>query len=99
MTNALPVYILNCTPGAEGRTITWSEISKRHGLRGRVLVIEHCEFLDSDIFDANCRQDRWRQRKFVVRNHRLEQISSHYTLAAAEKAARRYARELAALAK
>ena len=93
MSNSLPVYILDRTPGAEGRTVAWQEISGKHGLRGKVILIQHCEYLDEDFSSADrCRP---RSRQFVVRDRYFQQISSHYTLAAAEKAAANWAIEFA----
>lgn len=84
----LPVYILDRTPGAEGRTVAWTDICSR---KLKKIFITHSPFRDTS---------RWkhveRKRPFIVyiNNHAFP-LSSHKTLAAAEKAAYEYAKESA----
>lgn len=85
---ALPVYILARTPGAEGRTVEWTEICNR---KKEKIFITHEDFRDTS---------RWtfveRKRKYMVYvNNHCHHLSSHATLAAAEKAAAKFAQEFA----
>ena len=83
----LPVFILERVPGAEGRSVEWTSICHLK----RKVFITHSNYRDTS---------RWqhveRGRKFIVyvTNH-SHQLSSHKTLAAAEKAAAAYAKQFA----
>lgn len=92
MTKSLPVFILDRTPGAEGRTTEWETICKGRKPFAPIILIQHCEYLDEEWSSSN--RYRERSRQFVVRDQRFRQLSSHYTLAAAEKAAAKFSAEL-----
>lgn len=87
MNNTLPIYILDRTPNAEGRTVAWTDICH---VKGK-LFIKHEQYRDTS---------RWqhveRGRKFILYwgNH-SHQLSSHFTLEAAEKAAASFVKHLA----
>lgn len=84
MTKPYPVYIIDRMPGAEGRTVAWTDISReRHKV-----FISYEEYRDTS---------RWkfveRARKFrVYVDSHASPMSSHASLAAAEKAAADYAK-------
>lgn len=92
-TKPLPVFIMDRTPGAEGRTTSWEEICKGRKPFAPIVLIQHCTYLDEEWSTSN--RCRHRSRQFVVRDQRFRQLSSHYTLEAAEKAAAKFAADLA----
>lgn len=84
----MPVYILDRTPGAEGRTIAWEKLCK---LKGPRLIISYETMRDTSRWCS-----KMRGRPFVLYwDDFYTTLSSYKTLAAAEKAAARYAAELA----
>lgn len=87
MSNPLPVYLVDRIPGAEGRSVKWTDICRQ---RDKVFVTYE-EFRDTG---------RWthveRGRKFIVYSGDFASpMSSHYTLEAAEKAAAKLAKMFA----
>lgn len=84
---ALPVYILNNPNLSAERTVAWEDIYK---IKQKVFICyrPHREISNHGVAP--------RKRKFLVFwNTHCHQVSSHYTLEAAEKAAAQYAREFA----
>ena len=84
----LPVYILARTPGAEGRTVEWTEICHH---KKEKIFITHEPYRDLS---------RWtfasRKRPFMVYiNNHCHNLSAHKTLEAAEKSAEKFAKEFA----
>jgi hypothetical protein len=83
----LPVYILERTPGAEGRAVAWEDIYRT---KRKIFI---CYRAHREISNHGVAP---RARKFLVFwDTHCHQVSSHYTLAAAEKAAARFALHLA----
>ena len=85
--NAYPVYLVDRIPGAEGRTVEWLSVCRED----RKVFITH---------ETTRWTGRWscedRKRPFMVYvGSHASHISSHYTLAAAEKAAADYAKSYA----
>jgi len=85
MSNPLPVYIVDRVPGAEGRTVEWTSVCHTKG--GWVFITHE----ESRWVSRHVAVDRGRKFCVYYCDH-ASPMSSHYTLAAAEKAAAGYAK-------
>lgn len=84
MTNALPVYLIERVPGAEGRTVEWTSVCHEK----KKIFITHDKYRWTS---RHVVTERKQQFLVYLGNHAMP-LSSHYTLAAAEKAAAGYAK-------
>lgn len=87
MAASLPVFVLSNSNIPADRTVAWESVYK---VKKKVFICyrPHREISNHGVAP--------RERKFLVFwNTHCNQISSHYTLEAAEKAATRYAKQYA----
>lgn len=90
--NALPVHLIGRFPcaGAD-RAVEWTSVCHS----GNYIFIEHHDFRDVGRWGCEERKRKYCVKLWSRRGVYTSDLSSHYTLEAAEKAAERWAKDFA----